>query len=198
MSYLKQETVLVLNRNWQAIHTKSPADAFIAMYQNTATALDIRGYDMMIPLKWDDWVNLPHDSKARYIKTLHGEIKIPTVIVLCSYDKVPMKRPKFTYSNIWLRDNGICQYTEKKLSKSEANIDHVVPKTKGGKTDWLNCVLCHKEVNSRKGPRTPEEAGLKLIRQPVIPRELPITFYIRNKHNIKEWNVFLKEFSRDV
>ena len=194
MSNLRKETVLVLNRNWQAIHTKSPADAFTMMYQDAATALDIRGFDMMVPLKWVDWIALPTDDNASYIKTIRGDIKIPTVIVLCEYDKVPMKRPKFTHSNIWERDNGICQYTNKKLSKNEANIDHVIPKTKGGKTDWLNCVLCHKEVNSKKGPRTPEEAGLKLVRTPVIPRELPSTLYIRNKHNIDDWNVFLKEF----
>jgi len=193
MSTLKHETVLVLNRNWQAIHVKSPSEAFVMMYQNTATALDIRGVDHMVPLKWNDWISLPKDENAKYIKTVRGEIKIPTVIVLCEYSKVPMKRPKFTTGNLWERDNGTCQYTNKKLSRSEANIDHVVPKTKGGPTNWTNCVICHKDVNSRKGPRTPEEAGLKLVRKPMVPRELPSTFYIRNKHNIETWNIFLKD-----
>jgi 5-methylcytosine-specific restriction endonuclease McrA len=195
MSHLRKETVLVLNRSWQAIHTKSPMEAFTMMYQDSATALDIRGVDVMVPLRWKDWVNLPYDENANYIKTINGEIKIPTVIVLCEFNRVPMKRPKFTSNNLWERDQGICQYTNKKLSRSEANIDHVVPRTKGGKTNWTNCVICHKEVNARKGPRTPEEAGLKLIRQPSIPRSLPSTFYIRNKHNVTDWDIFLKDFS---
>ena len=165
------------------------------MYQDSATALDIRGVDVMVPLRWKDWVNLPYDENANYIKTINGEIKIPTVIVLCEFNRVPMKRPKFTSNNLWERDQGTCQYTNKKLSRSEANIDHVVPRTKGGKTNWTNCVICHKEVNAKKGPRTPEEAGLKLIRQPSIPRSLPSTFYIRNKHNVTDWDIFLKDFS---
>jgi len=195
MSHLRKETVLVLNRSWQAIHTKSPMEAFTMMYQDSATALDIRGVDVMVPLRWKDWVNLPYDENANYIKTINGEIKIPTVIVLCEFDRVPMKRPKFTSNNLWERDQGICQYTNKKLSRSEANIDHVIPRTKGGKTNWTNCVICHKEVNAKKGPRTPEEAGLKLIRQPSVPRALPSTFYIRNKHNVTDWDIFLKDFS---
>ena len=109
-----------------------------------------------------------------------------------------MKRPKFTANNLWMRDNGTCQYTNKKLSRSEANIDHVIPRTKGGLTNWTNCVICHKEVNAKKGPRTPEEAGLKLVRQPSVPRSLPSTFYIKNKHGIKEWNIFLKEFINEA
>jgi 5-methylcytosine-specific restriction endonuclease McrA len=191
---LRQETVLVLNRNWQAIHVKNPAEAVSMMYSDSATGLDILGEDHMIPLRWNDWINLPYDENARYIKTIRGNIKIPKVIVLCNFDRVPKKRPKFTSKSIWMRDNGICQYTGKKLKPNEGNIDHVLPKSRGGASTWTNCVLAHKEINSKKADRTLEESGLKLIRQPQAPKELPVTFYIRNKHNIKEWNVFLKGF----
>jgi 5-methylcytosine-specific restriction endonuclease McrA len=92
---------------------------------------------------------------------------------------------------IWLRDGGVCQYTGKKLSTSEGNIDHIVPKSRGGKTSWTNCVLSHRTVNAKKGNRTPEEAGLKLIKQPSVPKQLPITFYIKNSYNIPEWDLFL-------
>lgn len=191
MSNLNRTTVLVLNRNWQAIHVKSPAEALSMMYTDSATGLDILGEDQMIPLKWKDWINLPHDVESEYVKTINGDIKIPKVIVLCKFNKVPMKRPKFSLSGIWVRDGGICQYTGKKLSKNEGNVDHVIPRSRGGKTDWSNCVLTHKEINAQKANRTPEEAGLKLIKPPSIPRHMPTTFYIKNKHNIKEWNLFL-------
>jgi 5-methylcytosine-specific restriction endonuclease McrA len=146
----------------------------------------------MFPCKWQDWINLPYDEEAEYISTVDSKIKIPKIVILCSFDKVPIKRPKFSLSAVWNRDDGICQYTGKKLSKNEGNIDHVVPRSKGGKTNWSNCVLAHKEVNAKKADRTPDEAGLKLIKPPTIPKHMPITFYIKNKHNIKEWDLFLK------
>lgn len=192
MDHLKKETVLILNRNWQAIHVKSPLEAMTMMYSDTATALDIRGEDRMIPLTWKEWIKLPIENESDdFIQTVRGKIKIPKVLVLCNYNKVPKKRPKFSPKAVWDRDEGICQYTGKKLTPQEANIDHVIPRSRGGKTDWSNCVLTHKEVNSKKADRTPEEAGLKLIRKPQDPKELPSTFYIRNKHNVAEWNLFL-------
>jgi len=191
MSHLNRTTVLVLNRNWQAIHVKSPAEALSMMYTDSATGLDIIGEDQMIPYKWKNWIELPFDNQSDYVTTVNGNIKIPKVIVLCKFNKVPMKRPKFSLGGVWTRDGGVCQYTGKKLSKNEGNVDHVIPRSKGGKTDWMNCVLAHKEVNAQKANRTPEEAGLKLIKPPTIPRHLPITFYIRNKHKIKEWELFL-------
>jgi len=188
---LKWETVLVLNRCWQAIATKTAADALSMMYADAATGLNIQGSETMIPYHWDDWSKLPHDENSQYVSTMRGQIKIPKIIILCTYDKVPKKRPKFSSKAVWNRDNGTCQYTNQKLTPNEANIDHIIPRSKGGKTNWLNCVLTHKKVNALKADRTPDEANLKLIRQPQEPKALPITFYIRNKHKIPEWDLFL-------
>jgi 5-methylcytosine-specific restriction endonuclease McrA len=162
------------------------------MYSDVATGLDIRGQDHMVPLKWVDWVKLPINEDDHVINTVRGKIKLPKVIVLCNFDRVPKKRPRFSNKNIWLRDGGVCQYTGKKLQPGEGNIDHVIPKSLGGATNWTNCVLAHKDVNAKKAGRTPEQAGLRLIRNPDTPKELPATFYIRNKHKIKEWDIFLK------
>ena len=192
MDHLNRETVLILNRNWQAIHVKSPLEAMTMMYSDSATALDIRGEDYMVPLRWNEWVQLPiENEKDDFIQTVRGNIKIPKVLVLCNYDKVPRKRPKFSPKAVWDRDQGICQYTGQKLTLQNANIDHIIPRSRGGKTDWSNCVLTHKEVNAKKADKTPEEAGLKLIRKPQDPKEMPSTFYIRNKHNVREWDMFL-------
>lgn len=192
MDHLNRDTVLILNRNWQAIHVKSPLEAMTMMYSDNATALDIRGEDHMVPLKWSEWIQLPIENENDdFIQTVRGNIKIPKVLVLCNYDKVPRKRPKFSPKAVWDRDQGTCQYTGQKLTLQNANIDHVIPRSRGGKTDWANCVLTHKEVNAKKANRTPEEAGLKLIRKPQDPKELPSTFYIRNKHNVREWDMFL-------
>lgn len=193
MSHINRESVLVLNRLWQAIHVKTAAEALSMMYTDSATGLDIIGEDHMVPLKWKDWIMLTCTDDMPSIKTIHGNIRIPKVIVLCNFDRVPKKRPKFTLRGVWLRDGGICQYTGKRLSSNEGNIDHIKPRSRGGKTDWTNCVLSHKDINARKADRTPEEAGLRLIKQPMAPKELPVTFYIKNKYKIKEWEMFLKQ-----
>lgn len=195
MSSLNKDIVLVLNKNWQAINICTPADALSMMYSNTATGLDIKGKDDMVPLEWKNWIELKCSEEDNYVQTIQGNIKIPKIIILCRYDKVPKKRPKITRKGIWIRDEGVCQYTGKKVKPNEGNIDHVIPRSRGGKTNWTNCVLAHKKVNAKKADKTPEEAGLKLIRQPYIPKELPVSFYITNKYDIQEWRIFLNSNS---
>ena len=192
MSNLQRQTVLILNKNWQAVHVKSPAEALSMMYSDSSTGLDVKGMDDMIPYKWDDWVSLPYDNNSDYIQTVRGNIKIPKIVILAKYNGIPHKRPKFSSSAVWNRDKGICQYTGQKLTPNQGNIDHVIPRSRGGESSWTNCVLVHKEVNSKKADKTPQEAGLKLIRPPKEPKSLPTTFYIKNKHKIKEWEIFLK------
>lgn len=189
-SSLEKHSVLVLNKSWQAINVTSPSQAFSMMFSDSATGLDVQGEDNMVPLKWNEWIKLeaPEDES---IKTVRGLIKIPKIIILSNYNSVPKKRPRFTTRNIWERDGGICQYTGRKLTPNEGNIDHVIPKSRGGKTSWSNCVLSHKDVNTQKGDRTPSEAGLTLLKQPKEPNSMPTSVFIRNRYNIREWNPFL-------
>ena len=189
---LNRNTVLVLNKNWQAVGIKSPVDTFAMLMTDTATGLDIKGLDCMIPVKWKDWINLSVGEDDDFVQTVNQKIKIPKVIILSKFDKVPRKRPRFSQKNIWIRDNFTCQYTGKKLKPGEGNIDHIVPKSRGGETDWSNCVLACKKVNAKKADSTPEEVGLRLLKKPEPPKELPVYHYITNKHNIKEWDIFLK------
>jgi hypothetical protein len=187
---LQREIVLVLNKNWQAINVKTPLDALSMMFCNAATGLFVDG-ENMIPTKWDEWMKLSVQEDDEYVCTQQGKILVPKIIVLAKFSEVPLKRPKFTIKNLWDRDEGRCQYTGKKLTPNEGNIDHVIPKSKGGKTNWSNCVLSHKDINALKGDRTPQEAGLKLIRPIKVPKTMPTTCYIRNQYNISEWKPFL-------
>lgn len=189
---LHQPTVLVLNRAWQAINTRSVQEAILQLAADAATALDIDG-DSMVPVKWEDWIKLPVRPQDQVIHTPKLSIRVPTVVVLCNYTKVPKKRPKFSPQGIFHRDQGTCQYTGRRLTKGEANIDHVVPRARGGSSSWKNCVLVDKKVNFKKADRTPEEAGLKLIRQPSEPREVPVSMLIRNTHKVPEWDLFLRD-----
>ena len=190
-SYLDKNVVLVLNRSWQAIATITPVDAFCHMSADTAHGLDIQSHDHMQPTPWEEWLKLPVRDCDNATGTVRGAVRIPTVLVLTNYAKVPMYRPKFGIRSIWLRDEGRCQYTGRILKPHEGNIDHILPKSRGGATTWTNCVLAWKKVNSRKSNRTPEEAGLRLLRRPAVPRALPVTQLLRNLYDIPDWHPFL-------
>lgn len=189
---LNKNTVLVLNRNWQAIHVKTPAQAFCMMATDVATALDIADNGNIQPVQWTDWLKLPIHECDNFVGTIHGPVRVPTVIVLARFAKVPKRRPKFSARSIWARDAGTCQYTGRKLGPHEGNIDHVVPRSRGGKTTWDNCVLAHKWVNSRKANRLPEEVGLRLRKKPTAPPALHITLSICNSHKVQDWELFLR------
>ncbi|MGV3663128.1 MAG: HNH endonuclease [Prosthecobacter sp.] len=188
---LTKTTVLVLNRHWQAIDSKTPIEAFSMMAAGNATALDIHEAGDMRPVTWEDWLLLDVRSGDNSIGTVNGPVRVPSVLVLARFDKVPKRRPKFCAKAIWERDGGMCQYTGRKLRPHEGNIDHIVPISRGGASSWENCVLADRKINSRKGNKLPEEAGLKLLRRPFVPRELPVTHLIKNHHKVRDWEVFL-------
>ncbi len=188
---LNKNTVLVLNRNWQAINVTTPAMAFCQMSTDVATGMDICGAEHMVPTRWRDWVGLPVRDGDCFIGTPSGRVRVPTVVVLARFNRVPMKRPKFSLRNLWERDGGRCQYTGRPLAPGEGNIDHVVPRSRGGATSWENCVVADRKVNTRKADRTPAEAGLRLLKTPRTPREVPVTLMLKNPHGISDWDPFL-------
>jgi hypothetical protein len=107
---LNRPIVLVLNRNWQAINVRTPQQAFVQMATDVATALDIDG-DNMVPMRWAQWVTLPVRENDYSVRTPRGAVRIPHVIVLSRFAKVPKRRPTFNARAIWARDGGRCQYT---------------------------------------------------------------------------------------
>src|SRR6185295_14158033 len=179
---LNKTIVLVLNRNWQAINVRTPADAFCQMATNVATALDIEGEDYIRPVHWDEWITLSIRLQDNVVRTARGAIRVPTVIVAVNYARVPKKRPKLSAKNIRERDGDRCQYIGRLLHSDEGSLDHVVPRSRGGVDSWENLVWSAKEVNQRKADRLPHEAGLKLLAVPRAPRELPVTGHLRNAH----------------
>lgn len=190
-THIHKSTVLVLNRNWQAIDAKTPAQAFCMMANDSATALDIADDGSMTPMKFSEWLKLPVRARDLSIGTVRGLVRMPTVIVLARFARVPLRRPNFGIRGIWERDGGVCQYSGRKLKPSEGNIDHVVPRSRGGASSWQNCVLAHKDINTRKADRTPHEAGLKLLREPQAPKPLPTSMFIKNLHGVEDWSHFV-------
>ncbi|MDA7882240.1 HNH endonuclease [Akkermansiaceae bacterium] len=194
--HLHQSTVLVLNSNWLAVASTSPAEVFGAMINGQARGLDIHSEDQLTPLSWDDWCQLPILESDRSIGMVRGRIRIPTVVVLSTYNQVPRKRLRFGLRGLWERDGGRCQYSGRQLTLAEANIDHVIPSSRGGSTSWENCVISDRNINTRKADRTPAEAGLALLAKPARPPKRLVTHFIRNKFQIKDWRIFLPGSSR--
>jgi 5-methylcytosine-specific restriction endonuclease McrA len=195
---LNKAIVLVLNRNWQAINIRTPQEAFCQMATGVATALDIElsegaRAETLRPVKWDEWITLPIREGDNRVRTARGAIRVPTVIVAVNYARVPKKRPKLSAKNIRERDGNRCQYTGRLLKPDEGSLDHVLPRSRGGRDTWENLVWAAKEVNQRKADRLPHEAGLKLLNTPRAPKELPASSLIRNAHGLAEWKLFLNE-----
>jgi len=114
--------------------------------------------------------------------------------------KRPKRPAKFSRQNIYARDKYKCQYCGQRFSSEELTYDHVIPRSRGGKTEWENIVTCCVDCNRRKGGRTPAEAGMKLIRKPVKPTWIPalrITIGFREVpqswRDYLYWNVELVE-----
>jgi len=145
------------------------------------------------PIKtWDEWSKLEIRDFDESIKGVKGSYRMPSVVICADYSKIKWNKVVFpTKQNIWQRDNYICQYTGKKLNKETVTVDHIVPKSRGGKDCWFNLVAADREVNRVKADRTPEECGLKLIRQPFIPKTnaLSLTFLEARP----EWTKFIPE-----
>jgi 5-methylcytosine-specific restriction endonuclease McrA len=163
------------------------------MATNVATALEIEGENHIRPVTWDEWITLPIRDSDNLVRTARGPIRVPTVIVAVNFARVPKKRPKLCAKAIRERDGNRCQYTGKLLNPDEGSLDHVLPRSRGGKDTWENLVWSSKDVNTRKGNRLPHEAGLNLLSVPRAPKELPVTALIRNAHEVAEWKLFLND-----
>jgi 5-methylcytosine-specific restriction endonuclease McrA len=178
--------VLVLNRNFQPIHITNVKRAFSLLYQGVARALDeqYRMYDFA------DWAQLAA-ARGESIVTVNREIRVPRVVVLTAFEKLPRTRVRFSRINIYARDADTCQYCLRQLRRSDLNLDHVVPRSQGGRTCWENVVCSCIACNLKKGGRTPEQAGMRLAREPVRPKWTPLFRNSARPQTYREWLPFL-------
>lgn len=173
---LLKQPVLILNRNWQAIEETTVETALGDVFRGQKRAIDT---DTMQAMTWDEWTRLPVRASDESISTTKGRVRVPRVIV-AAWAGMPRKRPKKNGRGVAARDKFICAYTGK--FAPDGNVDHVIPLGQGGSGDWENLVWSDREINHRKGNRTPEQAGLRLLRKPFTPTELPAVALIDPKH----------------
>jgi len=182
-----EKPVLVLNKLWMPIRVIATIRAFTLLFAGKASAVDVSDYSVFT---WDEWSEIIPEADEQVIQTANSSIKIPEVIVLSNYDKLPKKGMKLTKRHIFLRDNFTCQYSGEKVSRKTGDIDHIFPKSRGGKTSWENLVVCSKKINRQKADKTPQEAGLTLLKKPGKPE--PQVIYIDPRMDMPEsWGKFI-------
>jgi len=173
---LLAEKVLVLNRSWMPISTTTVRDAVSMLYQDTARAVHPESYLSFDFASWRDAAGFARES-TRYIHGCNWKMAIPEIIVLRRYNGLAGRHIKFSRRNIYERDAYTCQYCGDKPPRDRLTLDHVVPRSRGGKTTWTNIVLACQRCNLKKRDMTPEEADLTLLKKPVRPswHELQLT-----------------------
>ena len=173
MAFLDQR-VLVLNRLWQAVNVCSVRRALGLLFEGHAQVVlgDQDGEFQTYGFKeWQDLSCLAPQEPC--IRTVSFRVRVPRVILLLFFDRLPRREVKFTRHNIFERDKNTCQYCGRVCDRRELNLDHVLPRDRGGPTSWENIVCSCVDCNTLKANRTPHEAGMRLIRKPKRPKWRP-------------------------
>jgi len=140
-----QEPVLVLNATYEPINVTAARRAVVLVLKGVATT---------------------EEENGSFVHSTRMAIRIPSVIRLTHFRRIPYQTRALSRKNILLRDRYTCQFCGRVLPAGELTLDHVVPRSRGGHTDWDNLVACCHSCNNQKGDRLPEEVGLKLQRLP--------------------------------
>ncbi len=181
--------VLVLNRFFDPVQVTTAKRAFVLLYGGTAFALDEQGETF----DFDLWRELPVRSDDDALPIVGGELRVPRVVHLVNYDRTPRVTVRLTRRNIMFRDAHQCQYCAKRPPLRDLNIDHVMPRSRGGADTWENLVTACRQCNLRKGWKTPEEANMRLARRPVRPKwTMTAQILLGSGWKFKEWEPFLK------
>jgi 5-methylcytosine-specific restriction endonuclease McrA len=186
MSPSMDARVLVLNRSYQPVAVTRAPRAFGLLCSGAARALDaeFRTFD------FSSWAELGHELGDDVIRTPRLVLKVPRVVVLQAYDRMPRTQVRFSRQNVYLRDGFTCQYCGRTLQRTQLNLDHVVPRSQGGRTSWENVVCSCVRCNLNKGGRTPSQAGLRLLKEPKRPSWSSLTPTL-DKVPYKEWLPFV-------
>lgn len=179
--------VLILNRSYLPIHVTSVRRAFALLYQGIARAVN----DQYQTFDFDSWSHLSVSMRDESVGLVNRVIRVPRVILLVGYDRVPKRHVRFSRYNIYARDKCTCQYCGRKLPRHELNLDHVIPRSKGGSSIWENVVCSCQECNRQKGGRTPHEATMNLLRKPYKPKWTPFMQETFSLSRYREWLPFL-------
>ena len=184
---LKRPT-LVLNRNWQAVGVNTVSRSLVKVWNDSARIVDPADYQQY---DWESWTQIAPREGEAFIATRWLQIRVPEVITLTNYDRLPTNSVAFSRRNVFKRDRFTCQYCGRQPGENELTIDHIVPRAQGGVSSWANCVLACVACNSRKADRTPDQARMPLAREPERPTWRPL--YSARGERRQSWSRFVSE-----
>ena len=201
--------VLLLNAHYVALRVVSVRRAFALLFKrdtsNRPVAEVVHIEDgRHLSYNFDDWAELSAFKKEfepaehDWIRTVRFDLVVPRIVRVLTFSKLPRQDVKFNRRNIFARDRSTCQYCGKRFPTAELSLDHVVPRSQGGSTTWENVVCACFTCNVRKGGRTPDQAGLHLIRPPVKPRRNPVIHVRLSDNRYASWKQFLDRAYWDV
>jgi 5-methylcytosine-specific restriction endonuclease McrA len=184
--------VLVLNKNWSALRVVPAHRAISYLAKGAAEAIDTEthGFPTHCITSWQELSELRakfEPDQHDFIKTVRSVIAVPQVIRLMKFGRMQPQRVRFNRRNIYGRDNNTCQYCGKRFTTQDLNLDHVIPRSRGGQSTWENIVCSCIPCNTRKADRTPQEAGMRLVRE---PRRLAVPFDTKAVRH-KSWEHFV-------
>ena len=190
--------VLVLNRYYSAIRVIDARRAFVLLAKEIAEVIAVED-GSYVSYPFTTWTELSEFRKQfeekdhDWVRTARISIAVPKIVRVLGYDRLPREQVKLNRRNIYARDANRCQYCGKTFTTRELTLDHVKPRVQGGGNSWTNLVCACVKCNARKGGRTPEQAGVRLIREPVKPKRNPAISLRLGSPKYESWKAFLDE-----
>jgi 5-methylcytosine-specific restriction endonuclease McrA len=189
-------SVLVLNRSFVAVHIVNVRRALTLLFRQLAEVVHTEE-GQFAAYSFESWRELSamrasfRSPEEDWIRAVGYELQAPRVIRLLSCDRGPRQGLRFNRRNVFARDGNLCQYCGRSFPTSELSLDHVVPRSRGGTTSWENIVCACVSCNVRKGGRTPHEARMNLVRQPVRPKRSPLLSIKLGNPKYQSWKSFV-------
>jgi 5-methylcytosine-specific restriction endonuclease McrA len=192
-----EASVLVLNKLFMAVHVISVRRAFCLLCKELAEVVSQED-GQFATYNFESWRELSEYRAKHFrqddddwVRTFNSQIQVPRVIRLVTYEKLPKHTVKFNRRNIFARDNNQCQYCGRRFPTTELSLDHVVPRSQGGRSTWENICCACVNCNVRKGGRTPKQAHMSLIRKPEKPKRSPMLNLKLTHKKYESWKTFL-------
>lgn len=190
-------SVLILNRFYMAVRVVDVRRALTLLYRGCAEVITIEehqysNYDFETWCEVSQIYSLEKQPGEDYVQAVGFEIQVPRIVRLTRYDKLPISSVRFNRKNLFARDNHSCQYCGQTRPIGQLSLDHVVPRSLGGKTTWENIVCSCMKCNSRKGGRTPAQAGMVLLNQPTKPKSNPAMSIPMTDPRYECWKTFVQ------
>jgi len=188
--------VLVLNKHYMAVRIVRARRAFSLLFREIA---EVVSFDEGVYSNYNfqSWCEVSEFKRNfdpdghDWVSTVSFYIAVPRIIRLLFYDHLPRNEVRFNRRNIFARDKNSCQYCGRHYPTSELSLDHIIPKSMGGKSAWDNIVCACTKCNVKKGGRTPRQAGLKLIQKPFKPKRNPLIHVHLAHQRYHSWKQFL-------